>query len=371
MLRILHMIGSLSMGGSQTMVMSILRVLDRQKIAFDFIVDDEAKGVLEDEVKRYGGRVYYLPKFNGKNVGAVCKAWDRFLGEHPEYCILHSHVRSYASLYLPIAKKHGLKTIIHSHNTSNGRGIMSVCKRILQFPLRYQADYFFGCSEWAGEWLFGKRVTKSDRYFMLKNAVDIERFAFRPETRKQIRLELGVGNNTMVLGHVGRMNVQKNHEFLLRAFREIVDRHPDTVLVLLGDGELREVVENQIHDLSLDSHVRLSGVRANVQDYMCAMDALLLPSRHEGLPVVIVEAQAAGLPCFVADTVTREVGLTDLVDFLPINQGVATWADAVLTEPLMRTDVTAALVQQGYSVQKSAQWLTEFYLKVGKITHRN
>lgn len=363
-MRILHVIGSLGMGGSQAMVMSLYRAIDRQQMQFDFVLDTQTEGVFENEIRQLGGRIYYVPKFNGRNGAKVRSAWHKFFREHPEYKILHSHVRSYASLYLPIAKKNGLKTVVHSHNTSNGKGIASVGKWLLQYPLRHQADYFFGCSEWAGQWLFGKKVVKSDRYYMLKNAVDMDRFAFRPEIRQQIRQELGAEESTRVLGHVGRMNVQKNHAFLLRAFRDMVDAHPDTLLVLLGDGELREAVEKQIRELSLEKHVRVLGVKENAQEYMSAMDALLLPSLHEGLPVVVVEAQAAGLPCLIADTITREVALSELVHYLPINEGTEPWVKAMDEVDFARKDVAEALAQQGFSVTHTAKWLCRFYQEI-------
>ena len=152
------MIGSLEMGGSQAMVMALYRAVDKEKVQFDFIVDSDKENVFVEEIQKLGGKIFRFPKFNGKNYLQIRSAWKSFFWEHPEYKVLHSHVRSYASLYLPIAKSFGVKTIIHSHNTSNGHGVTALGKKILQYPLRFQADYFFGCSELAGQWLFGKKV---------------------------------------------------------------------------------------------------------------------------------------------------------------------------------------------------------------------
>lgn len=360
-MRILHMIGALEMGGSQAMVMSIYRAINREKVQFDFIIDNDKVNVYAEEIRQLGGKIFQLPKFNGKNYRQVRRAWEKFLSEHPEYKILHSHVRSYAALYIPIAKKYGLKTIIHSHNTSNGRGIAALGKKILQYPLRFQADYFFGCSEIAGQWLFGKKIVKSSRYFMLKNAVDMDRFSFRKPIRDQIRQEMGADENALLIGHVGRMHPQKNHSFLIDCFAKIAEQRNDAKLVLLGDGEHRKAIVEQIKQLGLQDHVLMLGLKKNVEDYFSAMDCFVLPSLHEGLPVVVVEAQANGLPCFISDTVTKEVQLSELVQYLSITQGESPWVEAVLSADLNRKDVSEQIRSSGFCVQSSSQWLCNFY----------
>lgn len=352
------------MGGSQTIVMALYRAVDKEKVQFDFIVDSDKENVFAEEIQKLGGKIFRLPKFNGKNYLQIRSAWKSFFREHPEYKVLHSHVRSYASLYLPIAKSFGVKTIIHSHNTSNGHGVAALGKKILQYPLRFQADYFFGCSELAGQWLFGKKVVESDRYFMLKNAVDMERFAFRQEIRERIRKELAVDENTLLIGHVGRMHPQKNHGFLLAFFSEIVSRKNNVKLILLGDGDLRQEIVEQIQQLGLQEHVLMLGMRKNVEDYFSAMDCFVLPSLHEGLPVVVVEAQANGLNCFVSDTVTKEVQLSELVRYVPIDQGGRIWADAVLEADSTRMDVSEKIRSSGFCIRESSAWLSNFYMEI-------
>lgn len=358
------MIGSLEMGGAQTMVMALYRAIDRSKVQFDFVVDCDELNVFEDEISRLGGRVFRFPKFNGRNYLQVRSFWKDFFVHHPEYKVLHSHVRSYASLYLPIAKQCGVKTIIHSHNTSNGHGLEAVAKKLLQYPLRFQADYFFGCSEIAGKWLFGDRVVHSDRYFMLKNAVDLERFAFRQEARNLIRRELAVDEHTLLIGHVGRMHPQKNHRFLIDCFAQLLQSRNDAKLALLGEGELRDEICEQIDRLGLQDKVLLLGLKKNVEEYFSAMDLLVLPSVHEGLPVVIVEAQASGLKALVSDTVTKEVQLSKLVQYLPITQGATPWVDAIKNWEPVRLDVSENIRNSGFCIKASSQWLSDFYLDI-------
>ena len=158
MIRILQMIGSLNVGGSQTMILNIYRNIDREQMQFDFILDHPDETYFAGDVKALGGRIFTLPIFRGTNAGEVRRDWNNFLYSHPDYHVLHSHVRSYASLYLPVAKKHGLKTIIHSHNISNGTGMTATVKDVLQKPLRYQADAKSACAPGASS---GSRTASS------------------------------------------------------------------------------------------------------------------------------------------------------------------------------------------------------------------
>lgn len=363
MIRVLHMIGSLEIGGSQAMIMNLYRNIDRTKVQFDFILDHPKNDYFVKEIKSLGGKIYFMPQFYGTNFFDVSKAWNNFFQEHPNYKILHSHVRSYASIYLAIAKKHGVKTIIHSHSTSNGTGLKSIVKRCLQYPLRYQADYLFACSQIAGEWLYGEKAIKGDNFFILNNAINTRKYKVDLATRLRVREQLGVKNN-FVFGHVGRLHEAKNHMFLLDLFKSILKQKPESKLVIVGDGELREEIENKIADLELKKNVIMTGSRSDVPELLMAFDAFLFPSKWEGLPVTVVEAQAAELPCFVSDTVTKEVGISDLVHYLPIDKGTACWCDAIMKSDLNKHDVQKKIIEAGFDVQETAQWLTDFYMRI-------
>lgn len=360
-IRILHMIGSLDIGGSQSMVLNLYKQIDKDRIQFDFILDHAENNYLLPKVKKLGAKVYSLPAFNGKNYFKVRSAWDVFLMEHPEYKVLHSHIRSYASIYLPIAKKHGLKTIIHSHSTSNGSGLLSYAKRILQYPLRFQADYYFGCSKEAGEWLFGKKIIQSNKYYMVKNAVAVEKYKLNEVIRKIYRDKLNVDDNAIVFLHVGRLHESKNHMFLLEIYNEIQKEIPNSMLLIVGDGELKKQIEGKIEDLNIDNNVKMLGARNDVAEIMQAADVFLFPSVWEGLPVTVVEAQAAGLPCFVSETITKDVNVTELVTNLPINQGAQVWKKTIINHNLEKRDVISDIMKKGFDIQNSAEWISEFY----------
>lgn len=363
MIRVLHMIGSLNVGGSQAMIMNLYRNIDRTKVQFDFVVDRHEELYYAKEIKKLGGIIYFATRFSENNILAVKNYWNNFFREHPNYKILHSHVRSYASIYLAIAKKHGVKTIIHSHSTSNGTGLKSIVKRCLQYPLRYQADYLFACSQIAGEWLYGEKAIKGDNYFILNNAINTRKYKVDLATRLRVREQLGVKNN-FVFGHVGRLHEAKNHMFLLDLFKSIIKQKPESKLVIVGDGELREEIENKIAALELQKDVIMMGSRSDVPELLMAFDAFLFPSKWEGLPVTVVEAQAAELPCFVSDTVTKEVGISDLVHYLPIDKGTACWCDAIMKSDLNKHDVQKKIIEAGFDVQETARWLTDFYMRI-------
>ena len=363
MIRILQMIGSLNVGGSQTMILSIYRSIDRERMQFDFVLDHPDERYFAAEAEALGARIYTMPIFRGANAGEVRRDWNNFFYTHPEYTVLHSHVRSYASLYLPVARRHGLKTIIHSHNTSNGTGMTALVKDVLQRPLRDQADVLMACSTEAGEWLYGRRACQSGRFVFLPNAVDTRRFAMDPASRRALRRELGL-EGRLVIGHVGRFNEAKNHGFLLDVFKLVHDRRPDAALLLVGDGALQGEAVRKAVALGIAEDVLLTGNRSDVPALLGAMDLFAFPSLWEGLPVTLIEAQAAGLPCLISDTITHDVDVSPLVTRLSPDSAER-WAEELL-KPRARVDVTADIVRAGFDVRSSAQKLTELYTRLDR-----
>lgn len=358
-IRILHMIGSFEVGGSQALVINLYKAIDRSKIQFDFIVDHPERMELATVVQELGARIFFMPTFVGGNILQVKKAWNTFFKEHPEYKILHSHVRSYASIYLPIAKKYGLKTIIHSHSTSNGTGVSAIVKKCLQIPLRYQADYLFSCSAEAGEWLFGKKACSKKNYVFLPNAIKISDYQFSEETAKKYRKELGL-DGKFVVGHVGRFHEAKNHLFLLDVFAEVCKHRSDAMLLLVGDGELRTATADKVKELGLTERVIFTGNRKDVPQLLQTMDVFVFPSVWEGLPVTVIEAQAAGLPCIISDSITQEVDVSDLVKRLSISN-IEKWVNVILKTKNMHLDVSSQIIQAGFEAKSVVAFLEAFY----------
>ncbi|MDB6353564.1 glycosyltransferase family 1 protein [Trichococcus sp. K1Tr] len=363
-IRILHVFGRLDRGGAETMIMNIYRKIDKNIIQFDFVVHTRDKCDYDQEIKELGGRIYSIPKYEGLNYSSYNKAWNVFFKDHPQYKLIHGHVRSTASIYLRIAKKYGLISISHSHNTSSGKGMVAFAKNLMQYPIRYIADDFFACSLYAGEWLFGKKVCQKDNFFILKNAIDVNAFRYNEAVRTIKRRELNLAGK-FVIGHIGRFHPQKNHMFLVEVFKKVHDRNENTVLLLIGEGEQRAKVEEKVNKLGLTEHVLFTGVRDDIPQLIQAMDVFVFPSLFEGLGIAIVEAQASGLKCIVADTIPSEAFVTDIVESLPLNSKTDIWANKILEKSsnYKRNDVSQAIFHSGYDIKETAKWLQDFYIR--------
>ncbi len=362
MIKILHYIGSFELGGSQMMVMNIYRNIDRTKIQFDFVIHADGITSLACEAQSLGATIYTCPAFSLASCKAYPDWWRTFFAEHSEYSIVHSHVRSTAAIVLKIAKNYGLKTIAHSHSTSSGTGFQAVVKTILQSRIRYVADYFMGCSQVAGIWLFGKKVCESGRYFNVRNAIDTKAYIFDPVIAEDVRKTLGFSERDIIIGHVGRFSEPKNHMFLLDIFHALHTKNSAYKLLLVGDGELQKDVEQKIRDLDLQDAVTLTGVRSDVNRLLMAMDLFLFPSKWEGLPVSVVEAQAAGVPCVISYAITSEVCITPLVKRLSTDEPVEKWAAAVETHAGSRhEDHSEAIKNAGYDIETATNWISRFY----------
>lgn len=361
-IRILHVLGRLDRGGAETAVMNLYRNIDPERFQFDFIVCTEEKCAYNDEITALGGKIYNIPAFGFKTVFKFRRAWHAFFRNHGEYRIIHGHLRSTASIYLGIARRYGLVTVAHSHSTSSGRGLEAVVKNLLQRGIRKTADYMIACSGDAGLWLYGEKAVKRNNYFVLNNAVDAEVYSFNYERRQEARKALGCENN-FVVGHIGSFIPVKNHMFLLNVFMEIHHRNKDAVLLLIGDGLLWQSVAERIHACGLERNVIMTGVREDIPALLCAMDVMLLPSLWEGLPVSVIEAQAAGLMCFLSDTVTQEAKITPLVTFYPLVDGAARWADGILKYAVnyARKNMAVQIKAAGYDIKDTANRLSAFY----------
>lgn len=371
-IRVLHNIASLHFGGAQAFLMNVYNNIDREKVQFDFVVTPEEKKDLYEQVEQMGGRIFVCPKYTGKNHFAYCRWWNDFFAEHPEYHVIHGHVRSTASIYLKIAKKYGLVTIAHSHSTSNGSGISAIVKNIMQLPIRHTADYLFACSDKAGKWLYGEKATKQPNYRMIPNGVDLRRFAFHEEKRRQIRNQLGIAEDTFVVGHIGRITVPKNHQFLVELFAAYHKENPKSRLLLVGDGELFEAVQQQCTQLGIREAVIMVGSKTNTEDYYQAMDLFVFPSLWEGLPVSVVEAQANGLICLLSDVITRDVDLTDQVKYLSLNEK-SRWINEIARAcPRPRTAASPENMKklQPFDASVVAKQLQDFYLEQNERARR-
>lgn len=368
-IRVLHVIGIMNRGGAETMIMNLYRNIDRTKVQFDFVENSNEPAVFDEEIHALGGKIYRCPHYNGKNHFAYTKWWNSFFRAHKhEYAIVHGHLGSTAALYLSIAKKYGLYTIAHSHNTNSMKTLSDFIYAAFAYPTRFIADHFFACSKQAGISRYGKKVGNNEvRCTVLPNAIDADRFVFNPTIRQTMRSSLGIAASQFVVGNVSRFASQKNHSFLIDVFTSIVQQVPDAVLLLVGDGELRSQIEARIAEKNLQNNVILTGVQSDVWNYYQVIDVFVFPSLYEGLGNVVVEAQATGLPCCVSSAVPHEAAITDLVQFRSLDDSPEEWSSWVLQcSKRPRRDMKQAIQRAGYDVSETSKWLENYYIGVVK-----
>lgn len=324
-IRVAHVMGKMIGGGVETVVMSYYRHIDRNRVQFDFLVDADSTLVPRDEIESLGGRVFEVPPY--QHVFEYQRALQN-LFDREDWEIVHCHVNALSVFPLRAAKKAGVPVrIAHSHSTS-GKG--EYAKNIVKALLKTQANRYpthrFACSCYAGEWLFGK----GSKFDVIYNAVDLSVFRSNPEVRKRVRSELGLEDGQLAIGHIGRFAEQKNHEFLLRIFKEVLDVEPDSVLILAGSGPLFNQAKMLADELGIAASVCFLGQRADSPALYQAFDVFCLPSLYEGLPMVGVECQASGTPILASSDVTRETACTSLMEFEPLASSPREWAEHLL-----------------------------------------
>lgn len=364
-IRVLHVIGIMNRGGAETMIMNLYRHIDRSKVQFDFVENSSEPAIFDEEIISLGGRIYRCPHYNGKNHFTYVKWWNEFFQAHSkEYPIVHGHLGSTAAIYLAIAKKYGVYTIAHSHSAGTDHSMKSYLYRIMSHNTRNVADYFFACSEAAGLDRFGRKVTSGTHYAVLNNAIEVDKFSYNPDVRQSVRRELGYEPNQIVVGHIGRYTKEKNHAFVLKIFSELKKLNDDARLLMIGGGPLHTQITQASERMGIFSDTVFTGVRSDVDQLVQAMDIFVRPSLYEGLPVTMVEAQAAGLPCLISDKVPPECILTEgLVDVMPLSAGAEAWADEILEKRnTPRTDRSAEIAAHGFDITTEAVKLQEFYL---------
>lgn len=363
MIRILHVLGSLDRGGTESMLMNIYREIDKSQIQFDFIIHTDKKCDFDEEIEKLGGKIYCFPRYNLINHFKYIKYWKEFLKKHKEYNIIHGHLRGSAFLYLKIAKNYKLTTIMHAHSTSSRGSILErKVKNILRYFSRRYIDYFWACSIEAGKWLFGNSIVDSKNFKIIKNGIDIEKYTYNKEKRDDLRKKLAL-DNKFVIGHVGSFTYPKNHKFILDIFNKIQKENENSILLLIGDGELKNKIIKKIKKLGLEEKVILTGNIVNVNDYMSIMDVFLFPSLNEGLGMVIIEAQVNGLKCFVSENLPKEIELhNNLINRISLKQSSKEWAKIIMDNK--RYERNKKIRNESYSIKRSSIEIQKIYYQL-------
>ena len=361
--------GSRNFGGVSSFLFQMYKEIDRTRIQFDFLAPEETTyGPVREEIRDMGGRIIEF-HIGGSALIKKIRLYvrrRRFLLKHP-YRIVHMNSGNFFfNLTASAAAKsaHVPVRIVHSHNAGDaGMPLLRrVLFRVLKRVLERQATLLAACSLKAARYMFTDAAVESGRIRIIRNGIDPDRFAPDAEVRRAMRKTLGI-DGCLVIGHAGRFMKQKNHVFLLDIFREVHRRRPDAVLILLGDGELKEEIRELAARYGLMDSVRMPGQQRDMEKWYQAMDVFTLPSLHEGLPVSALEAQAAGLPLVLSDEITDEVRILDAVTFLPLSASPGMWADELIrAEGIRIADGPAKVKEAGYSVEQTAKEMERIYL---------
>lgn len=337
-------------GGVESVIMNYYREIDKNRLQFDFLCNS-AVIAYEQEIEELGGKIYHIVS-RKKDFFKFKKQLAEFMKNHAfEYDAIWVNVCSLVNIdYLIAAKKYGIsKRIIHCHNSSNDGGKMKfLMHQFNKYRLKKYATHFWSCSDEASPWFFSNSIMNDKDYKVVVNAIDVSKFEQNEKIRKKIREDLGL-QDKVVIGHAGRFHFQKNHRFLIEIFKCLVNRNSKYHLVLVGQGELESEIKNLVNRYGLNNCVTFLGKRENMNELYQAMDVFVLPSLFEGLAVVTLEAQAAGVPCVFSDKVSSDAKINDNVVFVELNKNVEVWADTV--ETIMKIKCKNKMISSKYNIQ--------------------
>lgn len=370
--RVLVLLTVLDRGGAETMAMNYLRHFDRSRVVYDFLVNREYRGDYEDEIEALGGRIYRMCPMYPQYFARYKREFRAFLREHPEYRIIHSNLEDRSYFPLRIAKEEGIPVrIAHAHNVMRGFDAKTLFRDYFRLRLPGNPTHMFACSQEAGDWLFGKK--NREQVIQIPNAIDVEQYRFDPETAKQVRAEFGVTDpDTLVVGHVGRFAPQKNHKQLVEIFTAVHKRQPNSVLWLVGGGHgtesLQEEVRARVQELGLQGAVKFLGVRSDVPRIMQGMDVFVMPSLYEGLGIVLLEAQAAGVLCVMSDVIPQKVNVSGAIRTCALQDDPDIWVETILEcasarhDDLERAQQADVVCAAGFDIAQNAKQLEQWYL---------
>lgn len=359
-------LGSPKREGAQAFAVNVLKKADKNIFQIDFaFMDSDKSGGYIEEIRQYGSQIFYLPKYNVLNHLSFAKAWKQLFKEN-QFDIIHGNVAGSAGIYLKIAKQYNVKTIYHSHNAFyRGNFIEVLAKKLLNAKIKKNAEYWLSCSDLAAVRAFGKKYSSNPNYFFVPNPIDVEQYLYSENIRNEIRKQYSIDNECNVYGHVGSFTAQKNHLYLLKIFKSIKNMDSKARFILIGDGPLRDLIKQEIIKLKLENDVILTGSIKNVNEVLMALDVFVFPSKHEGLPISVLEAESSGLPCLLSDRITKDVAMTNGVKYISLETSYDDWAEeAIHSKKADRTEYNKIMSQSKFDINKSTTIVFDIYKKI-------
>lgn len=366
-IRIAHIIGKWVGGGVEAVVMNYYRHIDRSKIQFDFLCDDDSTNIPYEEIEKLGGRVILIPPY--QKVFKYHKELKKIFKEN-NYKIVHSHINTLSVFPLFAAWMARVPVrIAHSHSTTNKKEWKKNLLKVFLRPFaKVFANKYFACTEHAGRWMFGNKEFEKGNIYLLNNAIDLDKFKYDEKIRNKKRKELGIKNTQFVIGHIGRFVQQKNHEQLIDIFYEIHKENNNALLVLVGQGPLMNKMKEKCSNLKINESVMFLGQRDDVSELYQVFDLFLFPSLYEGLGMVVIEAQCAGLPCLCSTEVPMVAKVSDNIEFLKLDDDIILWKQSALSKLNIfnRKDCSKEVSTYGYNINLEVQKLEKEYKKLVK-----
>lgn len=362
MKKVLFRVGALYQNGTEAFVMNVFRKLRGKDIHIDFLLNTPAKTPYYDEVIAAGSRVFICPPRKPNPIKSFVSEVKFFKLHSKDYDAVHFCYGSLSDISL-IVLAYYYKIpirILHSHNSSCKFIHSKILHRLFKPIANKMTTHHFACSKKAGDFF----ASKGYQYIIINNGIDIEKYSFNYKKRKEIRERLPIADDCLLIGHVGRFTEVKNHKFILEIFNEFIKKDPNTQLMLIGVGELENEIENMAKRMGIIDKIHFMGLRTDVGELMQAMDLFLMPSLFEGLPFVLVEAQAAGLPCFISDNIDKGSDITGNVKMLSLSFSAEEWASAIFSymKDYRRSNQDAKIISNGYDINSTANYLYELYI---------
>lgn len=369
--RVLHIIGGMNIGGAEAMLMHLYRKIDKELVQFDFVSFTNKECHYDKEIKVLGGRIFYIPPPKSRGIIRFVKDIYKIIKDKGPYKAVHSHTLFNSGLSLLAARLAGVDLrICHSHNTLGDHGD-ALSRRIyfgvMRLLIRINTTKAVACTDAAGKFLFGNRSMGKKKYTVLYNAIDLNPFLeVKTEEVIKLRETLNISDNTLVLGHVGRFGEQKNHKFLIKLAEQLREIKINFKLILIGEGDLKGGIEQLTNDKGLGKYIDFMGVQTNIPLFMNLFDVFVFPSLYEGLGIVLIEAQAAGTPCVISDTIPEECDMgLGLIKMLPLNQGLDYWCQQIIeSSRIKKIEAEVAvdyIISKGYSLDSTVNTLKHLY----------
>lgn len=352
------------MGGVETFIYNTTRFSNKDKYVYDFLVHGTDKTIFQKEItKFYNGQnhFFFIPSFK-KNPYSAIKALHNFYKENGnKYDFVHLETGAASEIVyaFPYCLTKQFKLITHSHN---GNGYSPLINSLFRPIVNLSSSIRLACSVEAARWLFGKNnLTKVK---IVNNGIDIDRFTFNKIGRQKIRNRYGIHDDTLLVGHIGRFSEQKNHKFILEIFKKVKAKVPNAMLMLIGVGELEKEIRDQVHQFGLDSNVIFCGLKSNTEDFYSAFDVFLMPSLYEGLPIVGIEAQSEGLPCFFSSNISSLIQITSNANIISLDETPEIWADKIIKSwknSQNRKNYAQVVSDKGFSIKSTIKELERVY----------